>query len=97
MAPKRIQSDDELPQWERDRRTALRVEIAHLRLQVQNTWKEVQPELLRYVREGKHDAEQALRARVQEKTARIMRRIAELESELLQNNPPDDACGNSDP
>lgn len=78
----RILSDDELPQWERDRRAALRVEIEHLRLHVQNTWKDVQPELLRCVREGKYPAEQELRQRAAEKTERIMREIAELEREL---------------
>ena len=75
-------SDDSLPQCERDRRATIRETIRYLEEQVENTWKHVEPELIRCVREGRYDAEHELRNWTHRETIRLRVEIEHLRHEL---------------
>ena len=78
----RFLNDDELPQRERDRRAEIREVITWLEECERNTWKHVEPELRRFVLEGRYDAEAALRHRTYRETAKLREEIQELQREL---------------
>jgi hypothetical protein len=80
----RLLSDDALPQPERETRAAVCEAIGRLMEQVEDAWKQVEPELLEAVAKGEYDREYALRLRTREQVNNLRREIKELRALLAR-------------